>query len=205
MKRYRHENSWLVTDEHGAYVRWLDHAAALLKQDQQHIEDLVIFNDEIKRLRGEVKQPKKVCTLPKIAEHSSEITRLKKECERRWDAIEQKSQNIVERDKIIVERNIEIERIKKECISRFEIIEDRDIEIVHLKKKIKQHKKEHFDKIKRLDIEIEILELSVKKRDEMLIKYEEIIEQGVKTIETQKQAIANYASVFKRRFVKGLF
>lgn len=127
MKQFRIENGVLIEDENGGFVRWLDHASALFRQGQHHVEHLVIFNDEIKRLNGEMdKSHKKECTLPKIAERSSEITRLRDECERRFDIIEQKNQDIVERDKKIEQRSKTIETQKQTIISRCKTIEQRD-------------------------------------------------------------------------------
>ncbi len=183
MKRYKHENSGLVTDENGGYVRWFDHAAALFKQDQQHIEDRVIFNDEIKRLKDEIERIK-----------NANVARLNV-------VVQHKCEEIIERrDKAIVERNGKIER-------RNRIIENCDDEIVRLRKKcaeVEQHETEcisHFNTIKARNIEIEILELSVKKRDEMLIKYEEIIARRDKVIADQKQVIADYVSVAKQHYL----
>ena len=73
-----------------------------------------------------------------------------------------------------------MKRLKSDCIRLAKVIEQqklnttkRDIEIKLLKKECSAR----FDRVKRRDVEIEILELSVKKRDEMLIKYEEIIKE----------------------------
>lgn len=120
MKQFRIENGVLIEDENGGFVRWLDHASALFRQGQHHVEHLVIFNDEMDKLRLEI------CQKSLKVDIDAEVERLRDECERRFDIIEQKNQDIVERDKKIEQRSKTIETQKQTIISRCKTIEQRD-------------------------------------------------------------------------------
>ncbi len=157
MKQYRHSFSAnsMVEDEHGNFVRWIDYATALFKQDQRHVEELVVFSNEVEQLNdGQTK-------------HDTEI----------------------------MEHEIDIAFLEKECSARSVRIENRDTEIKLLKE-------ECFDRIETRDTEIKVLELSVKKRDGMLIRYEEIIVRLDKAIVERNEKIDRRNRIIEARNLK---